>query len=273
MVDKITFMETLRSVQEVAKTSPKPLSKEEIQSYFQDMELSEHQQEMIYQFLQLPQEEQQGNWKPQEKRVHTKKKKTSGTKEGKGESFYSKHFQMYLKEISAVPTLTKEQERTLYKRLLKGEDPVISEISHQWLRRIISLAENKITEQVLLEDLVQEGNMGLLLGLRQFLGKAVENEAMEWEIGSFGEAQQKKLEQMLEEFVKESMESYCLELEGAASSENTILAKVSLIYEARKVLAETNGTLPTLQELCEYTKISKEEIRDILALHDRTAQE
>ena len=47
MVDVITFMDTLHSVQEIAKTSPEPLSKEEIQSYFQDMELSEEQQEMI----------------------------------------------------------------------------------------------------------------------------------------------------------------------------------------------------------------------------------
>ena len=44
---------------------------------------------------------------------------------------------------------------------------------------------------------------------------------------------------------------------------------MSLVYEARKALASENGTDPTLQELCEYTRISEEEISDILALHER----
>ena len=47
MVDRITFMETLRSVQEIANLSQKPMSRKEIQSYFRDMELSGEQQEMI----------------------------------------------------------------------------------------------------------------------------------------------------------------------------------------------------------------------------------
>lgn len=51
MVDKTLFMETLRSVQEIAKASPEPMSREEIQEYFKDMELSSQQQEMIYQFF------------------------------------------------------------------------------------------------------------------------------------------------------------------------------------------------------------------------------
>ena len=34
MVDKALFMETLRSVQELAKASPEPMAREEIQGYF-----------------------------------------------------------------------------------------------------------------------------------------------------------------------------------------------------------------------------------------------
>ncbi len=46
MVDKTTFMETLRSVQQIAQASPEAMTKEEIRSYFQDMDLSEEQQEI-----------------------------------------------------------------------------------------------------------------------------------------------------------------------------------------------------------------------------------
>lgn len=62
------------------------------------------------------------------------------------------------------------------------------------------------------------------------------------------------------------MEQYQRETEGIDSRDNTILAKVNLIHEAQKALAEDTGTIPALQELSEYTKIPVEEVRDIMAL-------
>ena len=44
MIDKTNFMETLRSVVELARTSNEPLSREEVMSYFSDMELTKEQQ-------------------------------------------------------------------------------------------------------------------------------------------------------------------------------------------------------------------------------------
>lgn len=273
MVDKITFMETLHSVQEIAKASAVPLTKEEITSYFQDMDLSKEQQEMIYQFLQMPQEEtdgeteQQGGGSTGKGRKSSLRSRSSQASGGSGKKTGNPHFQMYLREISAVPTLEREQQNILYQRLLEGEGTVMEEISHQWLEKIVQIAEEYVTPRVFLEDLVQEGNIGLLLGLGQLLGKAA---AYGMENGKcLKEAQQKKLEEQLEGLAREGMEQYRQEIEGEVDSENTILAKVSLIHEARKALAEENGTDPTVQELCDYTRISTEEIADILDLHEK----
>ena len=268
MVDKITFMETLRFVQEIAKASAEPMSKEEIQSYFQDMDLSEEQQDMIYQYLQMPEEnareEQAVNNKEQEKLAAERK---SGRRKEKKEASYSAHFRMYLKEISAVPSL-ETQERVLYERLLAGEEEAIEDLSGQWLKRVIELAEKYTAPKAFLEDLVQEGNISLLMGMRELLGKGSEYGITGGSQGKLQEDKQKQLEQKLETFVAEGIKSYRRELEGERDSENAILAKVSLVYEARKALAQENGTVPTLTELCEYTKISPEEISDILALHE-----
>ncbi len=273
MVDKITFMETLHSVQEIAKASAVPLTKEEITSYFQDMDLSKEQQEMIYQFLQMPQEEtngeteQQGAGSTGKEGKSSLRSRSSRSSGGSGKKTGNPHFQMYLREISAVPTLEREQQNILYQRLLEGEGTVMEEISHQWLEKIVQIAEEYVTPRVFLEDLVQEGNIGLLFGLGQLLGKAA---AYGIENGKcLKETQQKKLEEQLEESAREGMEQYRQEIEGEADSENTILAKVSLIHEARKALAEENGTDPTVQELCDYTRISTEEIADILDLHEK----
>ena len=57
MLDQNTFMETIKAVSEIMRTSQEPLSKEEILSYFKDMELNENQENMVLEFLLTPQEE------------------------------------------------------------------------------------------------------------------------------------------------------------------------------------------------------------------------
>ena len=276
MVDKTAFMETLHSVQEIAKASPVPLTKEEIRDYFQGMDLSEEQQEMIYQFLLTPQEEvleneddkEAANTQAEAKSYKRTRPKPDVKPAGQSQN---PHFQMYLSEISSVAVLTKEQQTALYHKLLSGEKTAIEEISHQWLKKIIEIAGEFVTPRVFLEDIVQEGNIALLLGLGQLLGKASEYGVDNAKV--LEDAQQKRLEKRLESLVREGMDNYRQELEGEADSENTILAKVSLIHEARKALAEENGTDPTVQELCEYTRIPTEEIVDILDLHEKARKE
>ena len=240
MIDQRAFMETLRSVQEVAKASQEPLSKEEIKAKEQEQ---------------------------------AKRKKTAGNKKkAQGEKTKQNYFQIYLKDISTIPELTSEQENILYQRLLKGEEAVIADISHHWLKRIVELAEHYTTAQIMLEDLVQEGNIGLLLGMRKILGNTPEDIHLD-DAGGLQEEQKQQLEQRLEMSVKGQMEEYCRQQEGECNSTNTILAKVNLLHEAKKALAEENGTIPTLEELCDYTKISQEEIEGILALHSGASQE
>ena len=81
MLDRNAFMETLRSVAELGRTSTEPLSKEEILKYFEGMELTEEHVEMIYQYLQLPPEVQTGEPEPEEKKNHSRLWKTIQKKE------------------------------------------------------------------------------------------------------------------------------------------------------------------------------------------------
>lgn len=272
MLDQKAFMETLRSVQEVAKASKEPLSKEEINTYFQDMELSNEQQQMIYDYLSMP-KEQTGSGRQQSKeKQQAEGKKTDKKKKSQSGGTNANYFQIYLKDISTLPEPSPEQESALYERLLNGEEAVIAEISHHWLKKIVELAEHYTTSQALIEDLVQEGNIGLLLGLRQLLGR-VPDDIVLAETNGLQNEQKQRLKRRLEMYVQEGMEQYRQMQEGESNNTNTILAKVSLLHEARKTLAEENGTIPSLEELCAYTKISPEEITDILALHSGVSQE
>lgn len=243
MLDKIAFMETLHSVQEVARTSLTPLSKEEIQTYFKDMELTKEQEEMVYQYLLHPQEETVSE---SEDEPETENGAENGAE---AERAVSARFQMYLDELGDIPMISKEQEALLYEKLAQGEEQAIAELSTQWLKHVVEIASSYKADELLLDDMVQEGNIGLLMGLQSLLGKE--------------ESNPKKI---LEQFVREAIENYAEEESGEGEQENTILAKVSLVHEAKETLAKELGSEPSIRQLAEYTRISEEEISDIVSL-------
>lgn len=255
MLDKIAFMETLHSVQEVARTSLTPLSKEEIQTYFKDMELTKEQEEMVYQYLLHPQEEMVSNSEDEEESGNEKESENGAEAdyetEGNSEAqrAVSTRFQMYLDEIGDIPVLNDEQEKTLYDRLAQGEEQAIAELSAGWLKKVVEIASVYETDSLLLDDMVQEGNIGLLMGLQSLLGKKEANP-----------------KQILEQFVKEAIEHYMEEESGEGEQENSILAKVSLVHEAKETLAKELGSEPSIRQLAEYTRVSEEEIADILSI-------
>lgn len=270
MVDKTVFMETLRSVQELAKASSEPMSREELLEYFKDMELSAEQRELVYQYFQSsgePENSSQAAWD------FGRKPSGPGSSDlpGRGrKTSHSKHYQMYLNDISKISDLSQEGKSELYQRLLCGDRSAISAISGQWLKKITDIAKSYVTGRALVEDLVQEGNMGLLLGMEQLLGSKEQCGELDFDstpaVMPSGPHGHPAIEQQLEAYVREAMEQYRREAEGTDHGESAILAKVNLVYEAQKVLAEENGTIPSMQELSEYTRIPVEEVGDIMAL-------
>ncbi len=240
MLDQNTFMETLHLVQEIAKTATEPMDRETALSYFKDMELSEEQQEMVYQFLMLPEE----------------KAAASDTKTARHST---PHFQMYLDEVEGLKQLADSEEKELYRRLLSGDVAAIEDISHQWLKRVVAIAEEYKGRGVLLDDLVQEGNIGLLLGLN-VLSKGQESD------GTRKQVTVADVPELLRGAVRESMEQYLGEECGEDQENETIIGKVALVHQAQEYLTKEKGEKPSLRELSEYTKIPVEEIKDIFSL-------
>lgn len=162
MLDRNAFMETLRSVAEIRRTSTEPLSKEEILRYFEGMELTEEQTEMIYQYLLLPPEVQTAEPEPEEE-----EEPAQIVEEPEEENIY---FKMYLEELEQIEEMSEEEMQAAYKKLLAGDTSVIEAISESWLRSIAELAIPYAAQGANLQDVIQEGNMGLLLKLYELAG-------------------------------------------------------------------------------------------------------
>lgn len=161
MLDRNAFMETLRAVAEIRRTSTEPLSKEDILKYFDGMELTEEHLEMIYQYLQLPPEVQTAEPEAEEEEPQ------QIVEEPEEENVY---FKMYLEDLEAIEEMSAEEMQAAYEKLLAGDASVIGTISESWLRSIAELAIPYAAQGANLQDVIQEGNMGLLIKLSELAG-------------------------------------------------------------------------------------------------------
>lgn len=163
MLDRNTFMETLRGVAEICRTSTTPLSKEEILNYFDGMELTEEHVEMIYQYLQLPPEVQTGEPETEEEEQPAAEPET----EEEEENIY---FQMYLDDLEQIEEMSDDEMQNAYEKLLAGDASVVGTICENWLGSIAQMAIPYAAQGANLEDVIQEGNMGLLIKLTELVG-------------------------------------------------------------------------------------------------------
>lgn len=243
MLERDKFLEMLGDIVEIGRTQGGTLTQEEIQEYFGEAELSKGQMDAIYAYLAENKITVKGFFyaPPAEE----KEEKVSETEEKD-----SVYLEMYLEELSFIePELPGETEK-LYLRLRGGDEPARKRLTEVWLSRVVELARGYQNQGVFIEDLIQEGNIGLLSGIESLLEREEHLDAEEY----------------LKEAVCQFMENVIDENMGEDDLENAILARTNLISEASRALAEDLGRVATLEELSEYTKIPAAEIGDILNL-------
>lgn len=236
MIDQQAFMETLQSVAEIMRTAETPMTEEEILGYFKDMELSDAQKNMVMDYLNNVENQAE--------------EETTGGGQTESESempVESKVYQMYLEDLAGIPEYNEEERITFYKALLAGDEKAIEPISMFSLRNVLKIADKYIEPKLLVEDLVQEGNVALFLKLSELCGCG----------------QSYDVEQELENAIEQAIVAYASKMSNEREQESTLVGKLSLVHEAKKLLAEENGTEPTIAELAAYTKMDEEELQEL----------
>lgn len=267
MIDQNTFMETLHAVQEIIRTSAEPMSKDEILSYFKDMDLDRQQEEMVFEFLSVPHEEDEGteNDSKEQTEQEAKREETADTESnvletasedgGNEENVISESpvFQMYLEELKDIPVYNDEQMADMYRQLLAGEESMVHTLSGAWLSNVLEIAKKLVLSPEGIEDVVQEGNMALFLKLGELCGSG----------------EKVDVEEELLTAVESAMKTCIREQTGEGEQESAVVGKVALVNEAMKYLREQNGREPSVKELGDYVQISGEELSGILDLIEK----
>ena len=203
MIDQQAFMETLQSVAEIMRTAETPMTEEEILGYFKDMELSDTQKNMVMDYL--------NNVENQAEEETTDGGQTESESEMPVES---KVYQMYLEDLAGIPEYNEEERITFYKALLAGDEKAIEPISMFSLRNVLKIADKYIEPKLLVEDLVQEGNVALFLKLSELCGCG----------------QSYDVEQELENAIEQAIVAYASKMSNEREQESTLVGKLSLVH-------------------------------------------
>jgi RNA polymerase primary sigma factor len=74
----------------------------------------------------------------------------------------------YLNEIGREQLLTEEEEQRLSARVLKGDERALNKLIEANLRFVVVIARQYLGKGLSMEDLVSEGNMGLMKAARKY---------------------------------------------------------------------------------------------------------
>jgi RNA polymerase primary sigma factor len=150
---------------------------------------------------------------------------------------------MYLREIRKIPLLTPEEEVALARRVKAGDEAAKDELVKRNLRFVISVAKQYAKSSVPFEDLVNEGNLGLIRAAERFdvdRGYRFISYAVWW------------VRQAILQYVAEQSRTVRLPLNKSAS-----LTKVN---KASVLLSQRYGREPTQEELAKYLGMKPQDI-------------
>lgn len=269
MEDQGRFLEMLQEITEIAHAQQDKLTKEEIKKYLGDQELSEKQMRAVYHYLGenhitvegytfIPDVSMSDSKKEEENTASSNKTEQSAEKK---ETRREANLRLYQEELRQVEGVL-EDEKELILTFLQGDVTKKNSVIEKYLHKVIEIAKRYEKREVAMDEIIAEGNVGLLTAMQ-----IIETNRAEYLLPD-GDLDSDKFFGTLEMEVAHAMESYIDETTTEKDWESTVLAKTNLLHEAAKYMTEEMGRVPTIEELSEYTKIAREEIKDIMGLSE-----
>ena len=146
--------------------------------------------------------------------------------------------------------MTEEERRALAVRLLSGEEDVVTELLNASLNDVVEIAKEYRGRGAHLADMIQEGNLALMQVLGEMAGKGSMEQPLAY----------------IREYVRCAIAEYIDGEVADGDGKEHIVAKLGLLHEAAKHMAKEDGVLPDIGELAAFTKLSPEEVSELVLL-------
>lgn len=221
---------------------------EEVKAFFEGMDLSEEQYQLIFAYLASRQVTVEGY--------------IAAEKEEKEELPLlpeEEHFlQNYKQALGNLLMFQREKVLELCQVVEEtGDDRAKSQLTELMLSDVLRLADSYRGRGMLLGDLVQEGNVGLMLAL-EMLGMRPEGmSALTY----------------LRQEICSAMEQAVRENEGERETGNQVADKLNTLRDQIEKLSEELGEKISIEELSAFSDMSVEEIEELFKLAGETLGE
>ena len=245
MESKTEFLKKLSELVETVRKNGNQITVFEVKEYFSGMDLTEEQIELVFDYLLT-------------QKVVVKGYIKMDMPEAKEQVVLTDEEEVYLKEyeedLKAFKDISEQERQELLAKVLKGDSNAKSRLIELYLKEVVEIAKEMHHPEVFLGDLVQEGNVGLILGVDMLTD--VET------------AQQTIIEQ-----IRQSMQMFIEEHTELKSRDKKMVEKVAMLDESITALTEELGRKVTIDELAVYMGMTEDEIEDILKLTGEDSEE
>lgn len=156
----------------------------------------------------------------------------------------------YFNEVSKVELLTADEEVHLAKRIKQGDDLALEKLVKANLRFVVSVAKQYQHSKVPLNDLINEGNLGLIKAAKMFdetKGFKFISYAVWW----------------IRQSIMQALDSHSRMVRIPSNRINSL----SKIYRAETAMEQQFERQPTEEELADFLGVDTSEIKNTNAAH------
>lgn len=238
MDEQTRFRTVLAALGAHAEKQNRRLQKEEVQAYFQDMDLNEQQYQLVYEYLA------------------SRKIRVEGVilQSSAGEQAYEKEEEAFLRQYQKDMRMVRKQPESVLSELAdqasEGDEQAKRLLTEHYMDLVLSIAGEYAHQGLLLQDLVQEGNLGLIIGI-DTLG--LREEDVPWEA-------------YLEDEIHRAIRVALDEQAGSDNTGELITEKLNRLADSITELTEDMGRQVTPEELSLYLDMPLEELEDLLRI-------
>lgn len=158
--------------------------------------------------------------------------------------------EVYLEELDRYAALPEDAERMLFEKAAEGDREAGAALIERYLTTVCDLAAEyeKVHPGVETEDIVQEANTGLVLGV----GALEKEESLA--------AYRARLLNYVTSYLEESVKN----LEEMMKSDSRVVNRMNKLADTIRELEEELGHKPSIDELSVFLELPAEDIRDLL---------
>ena len=252
MQEKFVFREMLSEIKALADTKGNCLTVEEIKEFFANAHLQEEHFQLVYEYLQgqkIKVVGYEGKGAPEEPAPEPEKEQQNKENPRPADP-EEEYLSMYLADLEGIAPATEEEELDLFQRAAAGDKIAKSRLIELHLRTVYEAARTYLFGELPQSDLIQEGNVGLMLAMDQLQEKA----------------DLREYRKDIYETVRGFMEEALTQKRDLRDLDEEIADRVNHINEAVHNLERDLDHKVSQAELSAYLEMPLEEIRDILRI-------